>query len=202
MAYPNNTARADFEFLMPNGAEGHVVQHYMKQDLSDWLSADVDDLAAKLKLWATVDDTGPDTYFAFMNSVCDKLTLANITVTGLQVVTPPQKIEAVNDSGNDTSNALPNETALVTTWTTGIVGRSYRGRNYWPGLATSVMDENGTLFAARLTAYQATFDGLLSYLDDDGTYFLAINSPTLGASTPVTGCVVRDTLHHQRRRNA
>lgn len=202
MAYPANTARAVFQFTLANGTAGYVTPHFRKNDGGDFTQLEVAGLAVLLEDWATSDNFEGETNQSLMSVVVDEVSLASITVTSLAAVTPVQAVLASGESGNITSTPLPNETSFVTTYYTGIVGRSYRGRGFWPGLPITAMDNSGTMSAGFVDQLQTTFRALLDGLASVASSQLAVNSETLGLSTPVTSILVRDTLHHQRRRNS
>lgn len=202
MAYPANTARCVFQFGLPNGTNGFVTPHTRKSDGGDYTALEVAGLADVLADWWENDDFEGETNEALKNLIVDDCTLQSITVTGLAAVTPPQTILAVNTAGTVAANPLPNETSLVVTIYTGIVGRSYRGRNFWPGQSVNSMEANGTVNPTHLGNLQATFDALIAGLANGTSSELAVNSETLALSSFATSCVVRDVLHHQRRRNS
>lgn len=203
MAYPTNTARAVFEFALPNGTAGYCTPHFRTQDATDMTLSDVGDLATALADWWSNDDFGGATNQAMRNYHVDDCTLQTITVTTLAAVTPFQSVVTVGLAGEQAVTPLPNETALVVTLYTGLVGRSYRGRNFWPGMPTNLMEANGTVAAASLAGLQTTFEALIDELPTVvPNITLAVNSVTLPAATPVIAAQVRDVLHHQRRRNS
>lgn len=201
MAYPDNTARCVFQFTLPNGTEGFVTPHVRSFDGSDLSNADVEAIGGLLHDWATVDNFQGEVNDHLMKIATDQLTLESITVTTLKEIGPPQWVEAVNFTGLQVGTPMPNESALVVTLYTGIVGRRFRGRNFWPILATAYMEDNGTLINATVATIQNTFDALVNGLVTDGNYVLAVNSTVGAMVNQVTSCVVRDTVHHQRRRN-
>lgn len=201
MPYPGNTARAVFEFELPNGTPGFVTPHFRTLDGHDFTQGDVEDLATLLADWASNADFQGETNVPLMNFGVPQVVLQNISVTSLQVIGPPQHVLAVNDPGNAAGLPLPNETAIVVTLYTGIVGRRFRGRNFWPLTSTTYMEADGTLAGATVTALQDTFDALIAGLVTEGTFVLAVHSEVGAMVNQVTSCIVRDTLHHQRRRN-
>jgi len=201
MAYPDNTARCVFDFTLPNGSHGYVTPHVRSLDGSDLGNADVEAIATLLADWAVNDNFEGETNAALMNFGPDELTLSSITVTSLKADAPPQFALAVNDPGNGAGTPMPNESALVVTLYTGLVGRRYRGRNFWPVLTVAMMENNGTLAGVTVAAFQTTFDALIAGLEAEGTYVLAVNSDVGGFVNQAISSIVRDTVHHQRRRN-
>lgn len=201
MAYPGNTARAVFEFELPNGTKGYVTPHFRSFGGADLSQGDVEDLADLLKSWYTTANFQGQTNSPLGNFPATNLVLQNIEVTGLALVAPPQYVLAVNDAGNAATGALPNADALVVTLYTGIVGRRYRGRNFWPVLVTGMMEADGTLAGATVTALQATFQALIDGLESHGQFVMAVHSEAGLMTNQVISCVVRDVVYHQRRRN-
>jgi hypothetical protein len=104
---------------------------------------------------------------------------------------------------------LPPQSAAVITWTTGLVGRRYRGRNYmW---YTVEDDQNqGTFSADYRTALDAYASAalVLEGAPDFASFDLCVYSkpnpdldpPWGGAITPVTSYIVRNLVYTQRRR--
>jgi hypothetical protein len=178
-----------------------VTPHFMKESGLNYDLAEVTGLAALLADWWSNDDYEGETNQAARASFSDDMILTSITVTALALATPAQFTQSVGVSGELAGAPLPNESALVTTLYTGIVGRSYRGRNFWPGVATASMQANGTLLDATTAQLQETFDALIVGTKAASNSVMCVHSTTLGLATEVTSCVVRDVLHHQRRRN-
>lgn len=201
MPFPNNIARIDWHFTNGVGAHCHVIQH-ARCEAGDYDAGEVAIVGSFCRnAWDTVAFLG--TGIPAMKSQANlNTTLIDVTVTGLAAVTPPQHVEPVNVAGSQAGVALPPETALVVGWYTGMVGKSYRGRSYWPGLDFDQLENNGTLSAAALTAYTNMFNAYVDKMADTTPSALVVYSPTIPTSSLVTTAVVRDTPHHQRRRNS
>lgn len=104
---------------------------------------------------------------------------------------------------------LPPQSAAVITWSTGLIGRRYRGRNYlWYTMETD--QSQGTWTAGYQTAMDdfaaanlyiagapswASFD-LMVYSKPNPD----LDPPWGGAITPVTSYIIRTTVNTQRRR--
>lgn len=103
--------------------------------------------------------------------------------------------------GEQTGDAVPPQDAAVITWTTGLIGRSYRGRSYvWPmheGSVSAGAINSGyaTALGVFATSAMSVASALLSL-----NWTLQVWSPTLQIATPVVGYVVRPYLRSQRRR--
>ena len=127
MAYPDNTARCVFDFVLPNGSHGFCTPHVRSFDGTDLDTGDVEAIANLLADWAVNDNFEGQINAALMNFGPDELVLSSITVTSLKAVAPPQFQLAVNDPGNGSGTPMPNEAALVVT----LLTRS--GRSSVPG---------------------------------------------------------------------
>jgi len=202
MAYPANTCRSVFQFGLANGTNGYVTPHFRKSDGGDYTLSELEGLNDLLSDWFTADDFGGGSNEAMKDHMSQECSLQSITSTSLAVGVPVQASLAVNVAGTDVGNPLPNETSLVVTIYTGLVGRSYRGRNFWPGMSTTIMESNGTINSTELASMQQTFQHLLDGIALLSSSELCVNSETLGLSTFASSVLVRDVLHHQRRRNS
>ena len=109
-------------------------------------------------------------------------------------------------AGTASGPAAPNNVALCMSLRTGIRGRSFRGRNYIPGIPRDLITEN-TVGAGSVTAYEDAYNGLIGLGGDDGWQQVIVSrfsggAPrTTGVTTPVTAAFVVDpTVDSQRRR--
>src|ERR1700741_465485 len=201
MAFPDEVARIDWRFTNGVGADVHVVQHARKDGGAAMTALEcqviADHCADSWNIPGYLGGAVP----AMKSQANNNTTLVEVAVTGLAPVTPPQAIVAVNVAGSQAGVALPPETALVVSFKTGVVGKSYRGRSFWPGLDPEQLENNGTLSGAALTAYQNMFQAYVDVMITNTDSGLCIWSPTLGIGTSVLTALVRDTPHPQRRRN-
>lgn len=202
MAFPASVARVALQFTLANGSAGYVVMHTVQSDGSDYSQAELDGLVVQFDDWWSDDNFQGNTNQALRDNISVNVSLASITATSLAAVAPIQSQLAVAQAGAVAGNPVPNESAIVVTLYTGFIGRSYRGRNFWPGLPVASMQGDGTIAAATTAQLQATFDALVAGLESGTNSELAVYSPTLDIVTPVASALVRDTLHHQSRRNS
>lgn len=202
MAYPGNTARAVFRFQLPNGTNGYVTPHVRTDAGLDYSQAELDGLVVQLGDWATANNFQGATNTSLMGLLVDDIILQDITLTTLTPGGALQAVEAVNQAGSIAQLPLPNEAALVTTWRTALVGRSFRGRSFWPGLAVTQMEANGTLNNGSTATFQTTFNALVDGIKSGTNSVMAVHSPTLLQANEVTSVTVRDIVHHQSRRNS
>lgn len=114
------------------------------------------------------------------------------------------------NGGSGAATPLPPGSAVVVTWTTGIVGRSFRGRSYLMGLPEGLVDEEGRIAGATHTALGTGATAFIGALDPGALSGaqLCVTSKfhngaprATGVSTPITNRQVRIHIHSQRRRN-
>lgn len=109
-------------------------------------------------------------------------------------VTPPI-------SGGRAGQALPPQASAVITWTTGLIGRRFRGRTFmWP--ASEADQDSGVLSSAYVTDLDTFADDILEIGDSITTavYELMVWSEKFNVATLVTGHISRNILQTQRRR--
>jgi hypothetical protein len=100
------------------------------------------------------------------------------------------------------------QAALVTTLRTLSRGRSYRGRNYWPGIAVNqVSTDGGNALSTRVTDQDTFVNSLIAAIHSNPVRQLVVvsrhhgGSPlTTGVATPVTSHDTNNVLDTQRRR--
>lgn len=97
---------------------------------------------------------------------------------------------------------LAHQVALVVTFKTAYAGRSYRGRNYIPGMSEGYLGL--AQFAGDIiTGYQTYYDDLVAALGAGGSnadYQWVVWSEKLNVATPVTQAIVRTNPGVIRRR--
>jgi len=123
-------------------------------------------------------------------------------IDGLQVI----NTTGLPASGGDANPALPNSVAFCISVRTANRGRSFRGRNYIPGLAEDLVTGN-TVHSSTAAGLVSIWDGLTAIAGDDGwarTVVSRVNAGvprTVGVATPVTNVLAVDnTVDSQRRR--
>jgi hypothetical protein len=120
------------------------------------------------------------------------------------------RIEARNDTlvyerllsldGEDTSATPPPQVAALISLSTGLPGRSNRGRVYWPGvLEESAVNAQGQIDPLVRTTIQNQWENFLAALETiDATPVILHSSSS--DPTPVLSSVVRGNVATQRRR--
>ncbi len=103
--------------------------------------------------------------------------------------------------------ALPSNVTVAVKWTTGLTGRSYRGRTYHIGLTDPQVSGNllaSTTRASLQSGYQALLTGLTTFNVD---YRLVVvskyhnNAPRVtGVATDILSCSIDPVVDSQRRR--
>lgn len=166
-------------------------------------------------LTGTVFDTqAEDLIQAFMNETALPESFTNLfhsscSFTGISVRGITDPTEGADDlfdtpiPGQNTGQCLPPFTSCVVTFTTGKIGRSYRGRNFiWP--TSEANQDAGFLISGYIDAVSDYADDIRSIGDGivAAVYQQVVWSPTLGVATPVTGATPRAALHVQRRRTS
>jgi len=130
--------------------------------------------------------------------------------TRLQVMSPTLRPSQVTNAsfgvGSVADDMIPSQVCWVTRLTTPSAGRSFRGRNYFSGMAESANDADGTPTAAFLVTAGILADQLYvqrTYTQAAGitaTLQPQIFSRTLGIWTEVTEHTVEQQWATQRRR--
>lgn len=103
-------------------------------------------------------------------------------------------------------DGLPQNCALLVHKRTNFAGRTGRGRNYFPGLADTEVNEIGQITAGVVTAWQTAMTAWLAGVNavvDVGSFVLLHNTPGAGAALApreVTALTVDPLIATQRRR--
>jgi hypothetical protein len=165
-----------------------------------WIPADVPVLFNELLLWWTVD---------LAPSLTQSITLQEVQITDLSSATGfaftiPAPVP--KPAGGRVGTPLPNNVAGCITLRTAKRGRSFRGRNYVPGLVVNDVTNN-TIAAARITALETAYNSLITRMVGLGAGLVVISRFTAGAprvtgvATVVTAAGFTDaTVDSQRRR--
>lgn len=166
----------------------------------------VDD-PADLQTWAAAISTGLATW---TGTAIEGISGTNTTIDGVSVyyypdVTGPaaatgQSVVAWAGTG---TNIHPLPTSMVFSLGTGLAGRSYRGRMYWPAIAASV--SSGGYFSTTLVGDVADdvvdlLAGIAGVVPGPGPIFPVVVSKTGGFVTGVTTVRVGTVPDTQRRR--
>lgn len=97
--------------------------------------------------------------------------------------------------------ASPQVAALMSK-VTGLIGRHYRGRTYWPGLAVSQLDGDGAIIqAGPLAAWNTAVQSWMATLHTAGLDLCIFHRLTTVPPTPVVNVAIEGRVATQRRRN-
>jgi len=109
-------------------------------------------------------------------------------------------------SGVHTGTAqLPNNVTVAVKWSTGLAGRSYRGRTYHIGLAEAFVTGN-VLESSFATALLGIYNDLLEAFDTYPGDLTVVSkfhnnaARTTGIATPIISCSINPVVDSQRRR--
>lgn len=138
------------------------------------------------------------------------LSLNSIKATDLTTDSSPTYTALISppEAGNDSNDGVPNNVAVVTSQLTASRGRSYRGRNYLPGLSSSYEENGVQATAATAAALSAGYADFADDCDAAGLPFCVLsryhdNAPRVeGVATPITGHRTDTFFDSQRRRLA
>lgn len=124
--------------------------------------------------------------------------------TGIDVPTD-QYVYAVNIAGSAATDAYNVRSAVVSTHYTGLRGRSYRGRSFFPAPSEADVGAGGTITATAAAAILAFFTSCKTVGQTGAAASLTVYSPKLSTDTItfnnlVTSTVIRTKLGSQRRR--
>lgn len=135
------------------------------------------------------------------------VTLSKIVCKALDTDSSPaiEFTSGLPDTGAINDVAAPGNVTLAVKWSSGLAGRSYRGRTFHIGLCVTQLmrDHVGT------TLQEALHDAYVALLDavSGGDLTLVVVSRfhnnarrTTAVTTPITGVSVESTLDSQRRR--
>ena len=107
-----------------------------------------------------------------------------------------------NTAGTQTGETLPIRSAPVMTKITGLRGRTYRGRTFWPAPGEASQD-GGVLLQAWVDVFADAGEELRLYEGDQmNVYQMVVYSAKLEIGTRVSNVIVRSTLGSIRGRQA
>lgn len=156
---------------------------------------------------ATATDLANDIQNPFVSGALDtfiseEVDLSRITVRDIRTANLPEFGATTVAPGTSASQVLPLQIALVATLRTALAGRSYRGRFYMPGFAENANLADGTCDGAASSALETWLTAISSPTVQGNLWSLAVMSPTLGESNPVTAIDVRDNVWDTQRRRS
>lgn len=142
------------------------------------------------------------------------LSLVEVYITDLTTATSPVHAQAApipNPTGTVPTATLPNNVSLTVSFRTANRGRSYRGRNYVPGLPENAVTLN-TVQPSTVAGIQNAYTGLFAVADGQSIEWVVVSRysgidgdgkpipRTIGLATPVTAAIVVDAIVDSQRR--
>jgi hypothetical protein len=104
-------------------------------------------------------------------------------------------------AGSTGGQPVPPNTSLLVHKTTGLIGKHFRGRIYWPGLPASACDTAQTnVRATPLAAFQVDFDSVRTLLVGDNLTMFILHRSTAVPPTEVIDLHVEPLLATQSKR--
>lgn len=109
-------------------------------------------------------------------------------------------------SGTSTEDAVPDQVAYTVTWSTGIAGRSARGRTYMLGLPISAVENRNKLSVSARNNFNNAWGIVLSSFEEEGHALQVVSFTDEGVpraegrKLPILSQNVRFPLATQRRR--
>lgn len=158
--------------------------------------------------WAS--DETPSSYTTFAGLLATGQTIDQVSAYAYAASAEPataQAVKALSHAGTDSSEGSPLQVAWVASLRTGIPGRSYRGRQYFPGYAlrvatntglagNTVTDNNNTLAINMGLEVKESAQSVLGSND----IFWGVFSRARNTIDPVVECRVDNRPDVQRRR--
>jgi len=158
------------------------------------------DLAAAVKA-AWIDNIMP--------LLSSTVSLIAVEASDLTSASGPQTIDTggLPEAGGVTSRAMPSNVALCVSFRTGLRGRSFRGRNYLPGMSSDAVSEGvNEVNAAYQTSIRNAYLAVQLTIEGVGAEWVVVSryadgSPrTAGVATPITNVVFTDNVVDSQRR--
>lgn len=197
-----NTARVEMVFSQ----NGQIVENVYHVAFAGSISPTMlTDMCAIFKAWWVTNLQGGVSNTVSLNVIKarDLTTSSGSAVeytTGLPLV------------GGSSLHALPNNSTLAIKWSTGLAGRSFRGRTYHVGLTVGDLLDGNHLTTASQTAYTTEYQALVGDVEaGDANLVVAsfysgvdgLGKPIPRSSAVITNidnAIVNATLDSQRRR--
>lgn len=167
---------------------------------SSYTQADIDDLASAVDAWFATE---------VLPNLSNQCTYNNTHVRGLENVNDFEADDATGaGAGGTAANLLPGQVTFAVKYTTGLTGRSARGRSYIWGLPVTILGTNENMMATGAAqAFADLFAEIPTYVNAEGWNHVVVSRFTGGAQRPsgiyfpITGYGFTDErVDTQRRR--
>lgn len=160
---------------------------------------DLNDLNDALEDWVSTH---------LFSAVSDQLSFTGVTSTDQTTESSPSIYKAFTPaiSGNQANEATPGNVAAVVSFLTDLRGRSYRGRNYVPGIDSAAFTSPGNLGAAFAAVLLAAYTALSDVTTATNLTHSVLSTHHNGAprvtgvATPVSSYSIDLKSDSQRRR--
>lgn len=177
-----------------NGQENVNTFHYQTtfEDVPQTPQQQSDTLADAMELEVTLN---------YVQLIAQTDTIDKIVVRGITHPTiGTENILGVN--GSNVGDLLPAQSALVVSKSTAKIGRSYRGRNYYPS-GTESQQSDGFWSAARVLAVETFASAVVALFPQDFTVIFGevVYSKTLELATPLVALAVKSAVKTIRGRS-
>lgn len=124
----------------------------------------------------------------------------DVTIIDLASISNPEFNESLTGAGGGAGDELPRQCCVLTTFYTNLRGKSFRGRQYMPGIIEG-QQNNGQITGALQTDWSGFWAAIQSSLQADTVPLdLAVISRKRSESNPVTSIIVHTKVRTQRRR--
>lgn len=144
-----------------------------------------------------------DVFTAWYTSDLKGLLLADYAVTRTVITSgDSQVIDTVRVQGTKGGDPAPPQVAVLVHKGTGLIGRSNRGRTYWPGMLRAAdVTGGGSIGGDVVSNIQEGMDNLLDALEDYNESELSIKHRDGSGDIAVIQYIVESQIGTQRRRN-
>lgn len=159
----------------------------------------LEDFGDELRTWVTGD---------LMPELSTEISATGITLVAQDSASSPSVFVPIAPpvAGVGTGGSVPTSSAAVVTFRTPFRGRSFRGRNYIPGVTDAAQASAGVLSAGTVTGLLSAYTALAVVADAAGVDHVVASRVTGGAprtqglTTPITAYSMDTPLRSQRRR--
>lgn len=191
-----NVAKVGVDFTL-SGQKVAMTFHFKKE--GGWDIDGLEDLGAAMILWAVNE---------LMTGISQEILLTGATAVDLTTATSPSVALPVTppEAGGIALPSIASNAAACVTARTPQRGRSFRGRNYVPGLATDALEDAGFLTLGALSFLTSCWSELDTVEDTTSSThgvasFQSNLAPRAAALfTPYTSYTMDQPLDSQRRR--
>lgn len=118
---------------------------------------------------------------SFMGAASNQLIFDNLKVNELSSPTSWTATNSTAVVGSVAADPVANQAAMVVTFNTAFRGRSFRGRNYIPGLPVAAQDSGLFWKAASVASIQSVYEGMSAAVYAIGWQHAVLSRYTAGA---------------------